>query len=73
MKTRIQLAEESGNVDDIVSEEIIQRNHVGLFAEEDVVGEVLNNLRDDHETSTNDATVVLRYLHVDALRCDDSR
>lgn len=71
--TCIELAKEPSHIDDVVSEEIIQRNHVSLFAEEDVVREVLDDLRDDHETTTNDTAVVLRYLHIDDIRRDHSR
>lgn len=54
-------------------EEIVQRNHMLLFSEKYIVGEVLNNLGDNFEASPDNVTIVFGYFDVNQLRLHDCR
>ena len=53
--------------------EIIERNHMLLFAEKYIVGKVLNDFSDHLETSPDNVTIVLGYLDVNQLWLYDCR
>lgn len=68
----IDFAEESCDVRDVPLQKLIQAHHVCLLRKENIVGQILHDLSDDHEAST-DHSVIFGYLNIDYFRSDDSR
>lgn len=68
----VDFAEEPGNLYDMLLQELIQRGHVLLFPKENIVGQILGNLRNRQEALLEDH-VTLRPLEIDRFRGDNSR
>ena len=60
-------------MNDIRMQEIIQRRHMRLLPEENIVRQILYDLRDDHQPLPDRLRVLLRQLHVDHRGADDRR
>ncbi len=69
--THVNFAQELGDRDDVILQEVVQNDHVSFLAEQDVIGKVLDDLRDDHETTANSGIGWKR--NIDSLWRDDSR
>jgi hypothetical protein len=70
----MQLRQKASHISNVVSEKVIQRYHMGFFTKEDVVRQVLNDLRNNHESSAERYTVLsLRNLDIDYLGRNDRR
>lgn len=57
--TYVEVAQETSDHDDIIPEELVERGHVGLFSEEHIVREVLDDFRDNHKPSLHNDLVFL--------------
>jgi hypothetical protein len=55
----VNFAEVACDIHDILLQESVEANHVGLLAEEDIVCEILNDLRDYHKTPSDDGTLLI--------------
>ena len=70
----MQLREKTSNIGNIDFKELVQGGHVSFFAEEDIVCEILNDLRNDHQSSLDGTCLVaFRDFDVDSLRGDNGR
>lgn len=67
----VDLAQELRDRYDVLLQEVIQDDHMCFLAEQDVVSQVLDDLRYHHEPSTDGS--IVRDGDVDGLRCHDSR
>lgn len=68
----IDFTKESRDVRDVRLQKLIQTDHVCLLSKENIVGQILHDLSDDHEAST-DNSVVFRYLDINYLWGNNSR
>ena len=66
------LGEETGHICNIVFQELIQNHHVNLF-KENVVGQILDDLRNDHQSPKQYNIVFLWYFNINHVRRDNSR
>ena len=66
------LGEETGHICNIVFQELIQNHHVNFF-KENVVGQILDDLRNNHQSPKQYHIVFLRYFNIDRVRGDHSR
>lgn len=66
--TYIHVSQVARHTTDIGMQEFIQNNHVYFFTKENVVCEILYDLGDDHETPSDDASIIFWYLHINDLR-----
>lgn len=66
--THIDFTQVACYVNDMVSQKIIENNHVRFLSEEDVVREILNDLGDNHQTLSNDHVVLCRHFYIDHFR-----
>lgn len=57
--TDVEVTKETSDDDDVILEEVVERGHVDLFPEEHVVGEVLDDFRDNHKPSLHSSLVIL--------------
>ena len=62
------LGEESGDICNIAFQELVQNRHVSFFAKEYVVCQILDDLRNDHQTPTQYHIVFLGYFNIDRVR-----
>ena len=70
----MELRQETSHISNVVSEELIQCYHMRFFTKEDIVRQVLYDLRNNHESSAERYTVLsLRNLDVDYFGRNDSR
>jgi hypothetical protein len=70
----MQLRQKASHISNVVSQEYVQCYHMGFFTKENIVRQVLYDLRNNHESSPERCTVVsFRNLDIDCLGRNDSR
>lgn len=66
-------AQETRDVRDLALQELVQNCHMRFLPEENVVGQILKNLTDNHEATTHCRTVLSRQLDIDIFWCNNGR
>lgn len=66
--TYMEFTEEASDIGNVPFQKIVENHHVRFFAKHDIIGKILDDLRDYHEPTAKYCVMLLRQLYVHQLR-----
>ena len=67
------ITEETSYIADILAQKVVEIRHICLLPKLDIVGQVLDDLGDDHQASADYKTIISRHLDIHKLGSNHCR